>query len=360
MHVPFCEVICHYCHFYTARSKDARQPEFFGALMKHAASDFSRMGDKLDAIYFGGGTPAASPPVQIGSFLSSLKDLITSATEITLEANPANVTSENVKRWKESGINRISMGVQSLNDELLRKLGRMHTADEARRALDVCLAEIDNVSCDLMYAVPGQPEEEPGKQALELVRRGATHLSAYHLTLEKEHFLHPQLPTGEFAWKQIRSIADRVVPLGLGHYEIASFAASDRESVNNKNYWSGGPYLALGPSAHGFDGESTRWTNVSDWQEYIRKVEAGESPLAWTENLTPQQRLIEVVFTSIRTSEGLDLKSFESKFGIDLVSQKKGLFERWEKEDLGTVTKGRFVLSFSGRMLADEIAKKLI
>jgi oxygen-independent coproporphyrinogen-3 oxidase len=360
VHVPFCEVICHYCHFYTARSKEARQPEFFSALEKHAASVRSKMADQLDAIYFGGGTPAASPPELIASFLESLKHRITPSTEITIEANPANVTRENAGLWRQAGINRVSMGVQSLNDELLKKLGRVHSADDARNALDTCLSEITNVSCDLMYAVPGQAENEPGDQALELVKQGATHLSAYHLTLEKEHFLHSQLPPDEHAWNQIRGIADRVVPRGMGHYEIASFAAPEYESRNNKNYWSGGPYLAFGPSAHGFDGASTRWSNVSDWQEYVRRVNAGESPAAWTETLTPSQRLIEVVFTRIRTSEGLDLEAFRQQFGIDLVSQKKALFERWQKEGLGTVTNGHFVLSFPGRMLADEIAKKLI
>lgn len=360
VHVPFCEVICHYCHFYTARSKEARQPEFFAALETHAAGDFAKMDDKLEAIYFGGGTPAASPPELISSFLASLKNQISPSTEITLEANPANVTKENALRWRDAGINRVSMGVQSLNDNLLKKLGRVHSADDARRALETCLQEIENVSCDLMYGVPGQPEEEPGEQALELVNRGAQHLSAYHLTLEKEHFLHSQLPSGELAWKQIRGIADRVIPLGLGHYEIASFAAPAQESRNNKNYWSGGPYLAYGPSAHGFDGDSNRWSNVSDWTEYVRRIEAGEAPEAWTEKLTAEQRRIEVIFTSIRTSKGLDLEAFQRQFGIDLVSQKGALFERWLKEGLGTVTNGHFVLSFSGRMLADEIAKNLI
>ncbi len=360
IHVPFCEVICHYCHFYTARSKNARQPEFFAALEKELASHDSQVAEGINAIYFGGGTPAASPPELIAGFLEKLGKRIGPDTEITLEANPANVKMENVRLWRQAGINRISMGVQSLNDILLKKLGRMHSANDARRALETAAAEIGNVSCDLMYAVPDQSESEPGEQALELVKLGATHLSAYHLTLEKDHFLHSKLPSGDFAWKQIRGVADRVIPLGMGHYEIASFASPERESRNNKNYWSGGPYLALGPSAHGFDGEFTRWSNVSDWMEYMRRVNAEEDPAAWTETLTPEQRRIEVIFTSIRTSNGLDLAAFKAKFDVDLVSQKGGLLERWQNEGLGTVTNGRFVLSFSGRMLADEIAKNLL
>lgn len=360
VHVPFCEVICHYCHFYTARTHGADQPAFFRALATDLSRQESSLGPELEAIYFGGGTPAASPPELIAGFLSSLRGRISPRTEITLEANPTNITPERARAWKSAGINRISMGVQSLNDELLRKLGRMHSGNEAQRALSVLRAEIENVSCDLMYAVPGQKEEEPGENALELVKAGASHLSAYHLTLEKEHFLHSSLPPDDFAWRQIHGIAERLLPLGFQHYEVASFAAPGKQSRNNKNYWSGGPYLAFGPSAHGFDGTRERWSNVSDWQEYVRRTEGGQNTRAWTEELTPEQRRIEVIFTSLRTDEGLDLAAFNRVFGIDLVSQKPGLFERWEKDGVGHLAHGHFVLTFRGRMLADEIAKNLI
>lgn len=360
VHIPFCEVICHYCHFYTARAKEARQPEFFSALEKELESNQSQLGDKIDAIYFGGGTPAVSPPELIARFLEKLGPRISPSTEITLEANPVNINREKSRLWKQAGINRVSMGVQSLNDQLLRRLGRVHSAEQARQALENCLSEIENVSCDLMYSVPDQPENEPGEHALELVKIGARHLSAYHLTLEKEHFMHPKLPSDEFAWKQVRSIADRVQPLGFHHYEVASFAAPGKESRNNKNYWSGGPYLALGPSAHGFDGENQRWWNIADWQEYMRRMEKGESAVSEKETLSPEQRRIEVIFTSLRTSQGLDLTQFHRQFDCDLLGQKAPLFERWQKEGLGSVTNGHFVLSFSGRMLADEIAKSLL
>jgi len=361
VHVPFCEVICHYCHFYTARNQEDRQPEFFAALEKEISLSDSRIDASIDAIYFGGGTPAASPPHLIASFLEKLSNRIVASTEITLETNPANVTRASVRAWKAAGVNRISMGVQSLNDTLLKKLGRMHSAHDARLALHTCLNEFTNVSCDLMYGVPGQLESEPGEEALELVRIGAAHLSAYHLTLEKTHFLHSNLPPDDFAWKQISGIASRVTPLGFSHYEVASFAAEmAAESRNNKNYWSGGPYLAIGPSAHGFDGISKRWSNVSDWEEYMRRVFSGERTTAWVEELTAEQRRIEVIFTSLRTSKGLDLTAFQQQLGIDLVGQKQALFRRWEKEGLGVVTNGYFVLSFPGRMLADEITKNLL
>lgn len=360
VHIPFCEVICHYCHFYTARSKEAQQPEFFAALKQELASYSPSLDEKIEAIYFGGGTPAASPPELLAEFLDSLRERISPQTEITMEANPANINAAHVQEWKAAGINRISMGIQSLDDELLRRLGRVHSGADALKAAEICLKEIPNVSGDLMYAVPGQSEALPGAHALELARLGLPHISAYHLTLGKEHFLHSKLPTDAFAWEQIRGIRDALAPRGFLHYEVASFAMPGRESRNNKNYWSGGPYLALGPSAHGFDGDHTRWSNVADWKEYMRRIMAGESARVETETLTPDQRRIEVIFTRIRTSEGLDLGAFRQQFGEDLELKKAALFSLWKKEGLGEVANGRFVLSFSGRMLADEIARALL
>ena len=198
------------------------------------------------------------------------------------------------------------------------------------------------------------------EQALELLRLGARHLSFYHLTLEKGHFLHGSLPTDAFAWQQLHAAAEALGQRGLLHYEIASFAAPGAESRNNWNYWTGGAYLALGPSAHGFDGKRERWSNVSDWQEYIRRADARESTRAWTEQVTDEQRRIEVIFTSLRTSKGLDLEAFLAEFGTDLRKSHSAWLQRWLGEGLIELDGPRLALTFSGRMLADEIARRLI
>lgn len=360
VHVPFCEVICHYCHFYTARAKEAPYPDFFLALEQELAREEGKLAGTLEAIYFGGGTPGASPPALLAKLLARLAPRISSSTEITLEANPGSITPALVREWKQAGINRISLGVQSLDDVLLKKLGRTHSARDALAATSACLAEISNVSCDLMYAVPGQSEAAPGEQAEALAALGVPHISAYHLTLEENHFLYSQLPPDDFAWKQIAGIRNRLTPRGFHHYEVASFARGSAESKNNKNYWAGGPYVALGPSAHGFDGESTRWRNISDWREYISRVNAGASPVSATENLSKEQRRLEVIFTSLRTSEGLDLTAFAQSFGQRLEQSHGAWLERWQKEGLAHLANGRLVLTFEGRMLIDEIAKVLI
>jgi oxygen-independent coproporphyrinogen-3 oxidase len=360
VHIPFCEVICHYCHFYTARTAEApSQAAFFAALGKEAERALPET-DTLKAVYFGGGTPGASPPEEIAGFLERVKSRISPETEITLETNPSNVTPERARAWRQAGINRISLGVQSLDDATLKRLGRAHSAAQAREAVKACATEIPNLSCDLIYAVPEQPEGTPAQHALELHRLGARHLSLYHLTLEKEHFLHQSLPGDSFAWAQLRQVADNLQPLGFHHYEVASFGLPGAESVNNKNYWSGGPYLSFGPSAHGFDGNRERWSHVSDWREYIRRAEAGESTRAWTENLTAEQRRIEVILTSLRTAEGLDLDAFARDFGEDPRTTRSSSLARWAEDGLATLANGRLVLTFEGKMLADEIARVLL
>jgi oxygen-independent coproporphyrinogen III oxidase len=360
VHIPFCDVICHYCHFYTAPAKGAAQEAFFAALERELDGWLPQMAPELDAIYFGGGTPGASPPDLLAGFLKKLRGKIHAGTEVTLETNPGNVTADSARQWRESGINRVSLGVQSLNDKLLKKVGRAHSAAKAVEALETCAKEFKNLTVDLLYGIPEQEVDEPRKHAGQLLQCGARHISAYHLSLEPSHFLFPKLPPDDFALEQIRAIADFLVPRGYHHYEVASFCEPGFESRNNGNYWSGGPYLALGPSAHSFDGLHTRWRNLSNWQEYIGRIQRGESPVSVTENLSQEQRRIEVIFTSLRTSKGLDLRAFRAQFGQDLRQTHAPLLQRWQEEGLAEIRAERLQLTFAGRMLCDEIAQRLI
>ncbi|MGZ3710206.1 MAG: radical SAM family heme chaperone HemW, partial [Bdellovibrionota bacterium] len=272
VHLPFCEVICHYCDFYTVRAKDARHEEFFTALRAEASTQLPLLAPEIKAIYFGGGTPSASPPELVHSFLEIFRDRVTAETEITLEANPTNISPAIVASWKAAGINRISLGIQSLDDKILKRLGRVHSGKQAIAALETCLTAFENVTGDLIYGVPEQSEEQPAQHAATMAKLGLKHISAYNLTLEPGHFLHPRLPADDFSWKQIRKLAETLEARGFSHYEISNFAVPGFESRNNMNYWKGGGYLALGPSAHGFDGEYTRWHNVADWEEYVKRA----------------------------------------------------------------------------------------
>lgn len=358
VHLPFCDVICHYCDFYTARSQGARHEDFFSALAKETLLQLPLLEGKLKALYFGGGTPSVSPPELLHQFIELFGDRIGPETEVTLEANPNNVEPGRIRAWKAAGINRLSLGIQSLDDTVLKRLGRTHSADLAKKALALCLEEIPNVSGDLIYAVPGQSERQPAEHAREMAEIGLKHISAYNLTLEPGHFLHARLPDDAFAWNQIQKVAEILETKGFRHYEISNFGQPGFESRNNKNYWKGGSYLALGPSAHGFDGESLRWRNVANWEKYIERIRNGESAIEEREELSPEQRRIEALFTGLRTSEGLNIEAFARKFGQDLLQHPE--IKEFEKRGLATVTNGHFVLTFSGRMLSDEIAQKLV
>lgn len=360
IHIPFCDVICHYCDFYTARTKDARQQELFAALEKEAQLAHSNFSPQLQAIYFGGGTPSASPPALIHSFLDRLRSHISPQTEITLEANPNNITREAVKEWSAAGVNRLSLGIQSLNDTILRKLGRTHSAEKAREAIALCAEQFDNVTGDLIYGVPEQSSDEPAEHAMAMADLGVKHFSAYHLSLSEKHFLYPKLPDDQFAWQQIQKIHKSLATRGFRHYEISNFAQVGYESRNNTNYWTGGPYWALGPSAHGFDGEFRRWKNIADWQAYIALLQKDSSPREEEESLTTEQRMIECIFTGLRLESGLDLNALQQKFGVPLEERHSSTFALWKKMGLGEVTNGKFIPTFEGRMLADELAKKLI
>jgi oxygen-independent coproporphyrinogen-3 oxidase len=360
VHLPFCDVICHYCDFYTARNKDARYDEFFAALGIEARLNLPKLTEPLEALYFGGGTPSAAPTALLAAFIEIFQPWIAPQTEITLEANPNNITEANLRAWQAMGINRLSLGIQSLDDVVLKRLGRTHGAEPARQALQLARKYIPNISGDLIYGVPGQAPNDPARDALSMAGLGLTHISAYHLTIPSNHFLHAKLPEDSFAWKQIEKVAAALAPLGFEHYEVSNFGKPGFQSKNNSNYWRGGPYLALGPSANGFDGEGTRWKNVADWEDYVARLERGESPVEETEYLTLEQRRIETLFTSLRTSKGLDLARFQREFGEDLLLRHASLFEALGKDGLGALANGRFVLTFAGRMLTDEIVRKLL
>lgn len=360
VHVPFCDYICHYCDFYTARNKSVSHEEFFRALATERDLHLSSLAPKLKALYFGGGTPSASPAHLISEFLAPLRPRFSTSTEVTLEANPWDLTEENLSNWRGAGVTRLSIGAQSLRTPMLRRLGRAHTAEEVREGVIRARKYFENLSADLIYGVPGQGPLEPAEDAEELIRLGVNHFSAYHLTLEPGHFLHARLPSGDDAVLQVAAIAERTAQHGFAHYEASNFSRPGFESVNNMNYWRGGAWGAWGPSAHGFDGERTRWMNIADWKEWARRLLAGEGVEFTRETLTDEQRQIEVLFTSLRTREGLDLAAFHREFGRDLAKERAGIFQELTAAKHGELRDDRFVPSFSGLMLSDEIVSRLM
>ncbi len=311
VHFPFCEAKCHYCDFYSIgqeRTREGDAGRFESALRREVEHMAPRLTPELDTIFFGGGTPSMTPPDSMARALEPLwrHTRVTPATEWTIEANPSSIERERMKAYRAFGVNRVSMGVQSMREDLLTRLGRVHSRDAALRALDdVFSAGFDNVSVDLLCGVPGQSLENVEEAMKALTRFPITHLSCYLLTLPPHHRMAKELPDEDTQLAHLLLI-DRVMQgHGFEHYEISNFARPGRRARHNLRYWEGRSYLGLGPSAHSFDETAaSRWKNVSSLHKYAELLERDQPAVEWTETLTPEQRNLERWMLALRLSEG--------------------------------------------------------
>jgi len=311
VHFPFCETKCHYCDFYSLgreRTKDGDADRFEHALRRECELNADALAPKISTLFFGGGTPSMTPPDAMERALQPLRlrDRITPDTEWTMEANPSSVDLERLKAYRAFGINRISMGVQAMRDDLLLRLGRVHSREKALEALDAIFsAGFDNVSTDLLCGVPGQSLEDLEEALSRLTSFPITHLSCYLLTLPPHHRMYKELPDEETQLRHLQLIHDWMTSRGFEHYEISNYAKPGREARHNLAYWRGLSYLGLGPSAHSFDSRSgKRWKNVSSLHKYGQLLADGRSPIEWTEELTDEQKKLERWMLALRLSEG--------------------------------------------------------
>jgi len=273
-------------------------------------------GQEIETIYFGGGTPSSLPIEDIKLLLDAIRDVhqIADDAEITLEANPDDIDAESVTQWKEAGINRLSIGIQAFQDDLLAAWNRSHNAQQATKAIAIAQqAGIDNITADLIYGGPGLSDEDWVSNIQRLIDAGIPHISSYALTVETGTALHHQIdkgksmmPDDDQANRQYAILQDMLTANGILQYEISNFAIPGFESRHNGSYWSGTHYLGIGPSAHSYNGVSRQW-NVSNNVRYIQSIGSGVIP-SEMEILTEVQRFNELVMTGLRTSMGLDMK----------------------------------------------------
>ncbi len=345
-HFPFCESKCHYCDFYSlGREKtQAGDPATFEkALRAEIERSGHLLAPKLDTIFLGGGTPSMTPPDQMAHALEPLWKFtsVTPQTEWTMEANPSSVNLESLREYRRQGVNRISMGVQALRDDLLLKLGRVHSRDAALQSLETIFESgFDNVSVDLLCGVPGQSIETLEEALARLTAFPITHLSCYLLTLPKTHRMFRDLPDEDEQLSHLLLIDRWMREQGFIHYEISNFAKPGRQARHNLTYWKGGSYLGIGPSAHSFDsefeptvksesGHGKRWKNFSPLHKYASELAAGREAIEWTEVLTSAQTDLERWMLALRLDEGFPeewLKSSGQKSRAAAL-EKEGLLE---------------------------------
>ncbi len=324
IHIPFCAIKCMYCDFYSIADREESIPRFVNALISEIQRcQIDTTEWKIDTIFIGGGTPSLLEAKQIESILEALaaKYDLSSVKEFTIEANPGEAPKERLRDFRSFGINRISMGVQSLEPKLLKFLTRIHSVEQVFETFENARAVgFENVNCDLIYAIPGQSWEIWERDLNRIIELEPNHISAYTLTLEKGTDLFTLVKnkkvtmpkdgqTGEWFLKTHEMMKMN----GYASYEISNFSRSGMECEHNLHYWRIHPYLAFGPSAHGFDG-TNRWNNSRSLDQYLQQIESDSSPISMKETLSEKDRLNELIGFGLRMNEGINLKRIPEKY----------------------------------------------
>lgn len=338
IHIPFCKRKCLYCDFYSIVSSEARVRDYVGILV----SQIEPLKQRFDTIYIGGGTPTALPKPDLERLLKNLSKNMDSRTEFTVEANPESLDDEKIKLLLGCGVNRLSIGLQSLDDRKLKKLGRIHDAAKAVDA--ICRAakrSFADVSADLIFGVWGEDLRSWKHELEDAAKLPVTHISCYSLTYEKGTPLFNALKNksitpleDEIVAAMYEAAIDTLALRGFKQYEVSNFAKEGRRCRHNMSYWENNPYIGLGASAVSYI-DGTRAKNIADVAEYIKRAEASRPLAGSSEKLSPVRRAKETAAVKIRTKEGIDFAWFKEKTGYDF-------------------------LSLEGKSVADLIAKDLI
>ena len=353
---PFVPIVT----FIKCSPKMQTMGRLFAALQLELNNYKNRFSIPLESIFFGGGTPSLAPIDLLETFLGNLSPLVAQTTEVTIEVNPESANHEKFRAWRQMGINRLSLGVQSLQAPMLKSLERVHAPADIISTIKVGKQTFSNFSADLIYGVPGQKSESTLEDIRVLHELGVTHFSTYSLTLHKEHTLFQSLPDVDEVFRQSQAINEAMVALGYHQYEVSNYAQPDCESRHNKNYWERSAYLGVGPSAHSYNGSLLRWKNWSSWKKYCDELERGTAPIEWEEKLTRDERTTEFLLTGLRTTNGININDFNSLVENGAEASSKRLLDQFSARGLGKWSKSRWVPTFKGLMLADEIALKLL
>ncbi len=361
VHIPFCPKVCPYCSFYKETSDRNKTQAFLDALLLELDQQQAVLPRvRPRTIFFGGGTPSALSTPQLEYLLSGLRDRLdlSALSEWTLEMNPATVSLEKARALRSLGVNRISMGVQSWDPQLLAVLGRVHNAEQARRSYEILReAGFDNVNLDLIFGIPTQTFAMWQSSLETTLALRPEHISAYNLTYEEDTEFFRRFMAGELMQdinadaELFEFTADALAGGGYPAYEISNFARPGRECAHNLAYWTGADYLGLGPSAFSTVGER-RWSNVRDTAAYNAVIPAGESAADFREDVHPAIRRAEVIAFGLRTNRGVAAETLRAWPDQVAEFEAIGLLE--------TTSTNRVLLTRKGRLLADTVAEAFV
>lgn len=365
VHIPFCKQACHYCNFHFSTSLRYKN-ELVTALLKETELRKEYIANEtVETIYFGGGSPSLLETEDVRSQIDLFRKIfaVSPGAEITLEANPDDITEEKLKGWKDTGINRLSIGVQSFYEEDLQWMNRAHNANQATESLQLAKQYFDNITMDLIYGTPQLSNEKWKHNVETAIALNIPHLSCYALTVEPKTPLHKMIEqhktqnvNPDRQSEQFLLLMEWMEEAGYEHYEISNFAKPGWRSRHNSSYWLGKKYLGLGPSAHSFNGSSRQW-NIANNNIYIKSLSQGILSFE-KEELTALQQMNEYIMTSLRTTDGLNLDIVNSLWG----NENKELLHKSKKfidSGLMNLKNNSLVLTKEGKLLADGIAADL-
>lgn len=366
IHIPFCRKKCTYCDFHFSTTFESYRERMVAAIVKEAIERGKELSEEtVKTVYFGGGTPSVLNAKELHRILQTVQEnyRLASDVEITFEANPDDINSDLLKVWRNEGVNRLSIGVQSFRSEDLEWMNRSHSAEQSVEAVKTAQNEgFKNITIDLIYGLPNMTMKDWEAQLDQAIALNVPHISAYCLTVEPNTALAHLTKTGKIVTpgdnvqsEEFLTLRRKLTDAGLTQYEVSNFAEKGYESKHNSAYWQNEKYLGLGPSAHSFDGDSRRW-NVSNNQRYMSALETEDSYFE-VETLSPIDKFNELLLTGLRTVYGVDKKlllkevsppvSFETQ--INEYKAKGWLIEEYDK----------YLLTPEGLLFADQVASEL-
>ena len=370
IHIPFCEHICYYCDFNKVFLKGQPVDEYIQGLLKEIRLTTEKYPCQVvDTLYVGGGTPTSLTASQLDVLLKGLRDLLpfVEGNEFTVEANPGDLTAEKLTVMKTHGVNRLSMGVQSFDDRLLKKIGRKHSAQDVYDTMKIVeKSGLDNVSIDLIYALPGQTLENFEDTLDKAIALGLPHYSMYSLILENKTIFNNwarqgrlNLPTEDIEGDMFDLAAEKMDKSGIFKYEISNFSKPGFESKHNLVYWDNQHYYGFGAGASGYLG-TERYRNHGPIQHYLQPLREGRLPIIETEELSRKQIIEEEMFLGLRKIEGVSLASFERKFDQPLGTIYASVLPKLKEERLIEEEQGFIRLTDKGLILGNEVFQEFI
>ncbi len=366
IHIPFCKQACTYCDFHFSTSMKKKEDMVAAIATEIVLRKNELKAEIVETIYFGGGTPSVLSNVEIQFILDSVYQNYTviDTPEITLEANPDDLSKERIQELSTSQINRLSIGIQSFYEEDLKLMNRAHNAAEAEACLTEAVKYFDNISIDLIYGTPGMSNERWLHNVNKALSFGVPHISSYALTVEPKTALHKFVkngtvakPSDEAAHEQFLLLADVLNANGFVHYELSNFGKENYFSKNNTAYWLGKKYIGIGPSAHSYDGTFRSW-NIANNALYLKDIKDGKLP-SEKEELTIADRYNEYIMTGLRTVWGVSVKRVEAEFGDQFKNYLLKEAQQHIVQGLLSSQDGIITTTREGKFLADGLASDL-